>query len=138
MPHAARENYNQYIRNYLKRRYDRRHPIAIKLLGGKCVVCNSTERLQFDHIDHSKKVFDIADRLAQYTWKRILPELAKCQLLCFECHLNKSSIENSGHPMHQHGTPSMYRRGCRCESCRDASRKMNSEYIAKRKAIKNV
>ncbi len=91
----GRSEYNNYIKNYLKRRYDERRSLAIQILGGRCVKCGATDDLQFDHIVHEQKSFDIADRLAQYTWKRILEELKKCQLLCSKCHNKKSGIEQS-------------------------------------------
>ena len=86
---------NEYMRIYLKRRYDARWPIAVKILGGRCVECSATDRLQFDHIDPRSKSFKIADKIAQYAWPRIMAEIAKCQLLCFDCHVEKSKIDNS-------------------------------------------
>lgn len=134
MPHASRQDYNEYIRNYLKRRYDERRGQAIRLLGGQCVVCGATDELEFDHIDHSQKSFDVADRLAQYTWERLLAELVKCQLLCFRCHIDKSSMERCGRPANQHGTRSMYRKGCRCEPCRQANNKQHADYYSRQRA----
>jgi 5-methylcytosine-specific restriction endonuclease McrA len=90
-----RTGYNQYMKEYLKSRYDERRAIAIRILGGRCVICNSTKDLQFDHIHNEQKSFDIADKLAQFAWSRILDELQKCQLLCFNCHVDKSAIEAS-------------------------------------------
>lgn len=89
---ATRDN-NEYMREYLHRRYHERHDKAIAILGGRCVVCGSTDDLQIDHVNNSHKSFDIADRLAQYTWSRIVEELKKCQLLCFWCHVDKSRVE---------------------------------------------
>jgi len=90
MPFARKEDHNAYIKGYLKRRYDERWPIAVKMLGGRCVECGATERLEFDHIDPRSKRFEIADKLAQYAWPHIMVELAKCQLLCNTCHIAKS------------------------------------------------
>lgn len=63
------------------------------MLGGRCAACGSEAQLQFDHIDARSKSFEIADRIAQYAWQRIVDELKKCQLLCFDCHVTKSKID---------------------------------------------
>ncbi len=93
MPFARKEDHNNYLKQYLKQRYDERWPIVVKMLGGKCVECGATDRLQFDHIDPRSKRFEIADKLAQYAWPRLMAELSKCQLLCFDCHIEKSKID---------------------------------------------
>ncbi len=134
MPYANTYDYNQYLRDYLRRRYYERRDRAIALLGGKCVNCGSTDNLQFDHIDHGQKSFDVADRLAQYSWDRLLTEIEKCQLLCFVCHVEKSVIER-GQSMAHHGTASMYQHyKCRCDLCRDANSKYNASHHRVRSA----
>jgi 5-methylcytosine-specific restriction endonuclease McrA len=82
-------NCNDYHREYLKRRYNERWPLAIALLGGKCRHCGATERLEFDHIDPKTKSFQISDRIAQLSWDKIQAELSKCQILCTVCHSEK-------------------------------------------------
>ena len=65
---------------------------CIEILGGKCVGCGTTENLQFDHISPSEKSFSIGARLG-LSMKKLHEELKKCQLLCVECHLNKTKNE---------------------------------------------
>lgn len=89
----ATRDVNEYMREYLRRRYHERHAQAIEILGGRCAICGSRDDLQIDHINNSHKSFDVADRLAQYAWSRIVEELKKCQLLCFWCHVDKSKVE---------------------------------------------
>lgn len=120
---------NEYMRAYMNRRYVKRRQMAIVFLGGLCVRCGSTDSLNFDHVDSSTKLFDIAKRLASAPWKVIEDELAKCQLLCEPCHKTKT-VESGDHvgghnkildP--QHGTSVMYgREKCRCEVCRNWKR----------------
>jgi len=75
-----------------QRRQERRQ-ILIEHLGGKCVGCGTTTDLQFDHIDRTQKEFMISKCL-DYSMKRLLPEVDKCQLLCYSCHEYKSLINH--------------------------------------------
>lgn len=56
-----------------------------------CVVCGSTETLELDHIDRSTKVSH-----SIWSWSEIRrnEELAKCQVLCHDHHLEKTVLEN--------------------------------------------
>jgi hypothetical protein len=71
--------------------------ILIEKLGGKCVECSCTETLEFDHIDSSTKSFNIA---SGYTKPKevLLEEVAKCQLLCNKCHIEKSKKDSKFRP----------------------------------------
>lgn len=60
--------------------------------GGRCVVCGSVDKLEFDHIDPSTKLFDISGG-ATRKMEVLLEEVDKCQLLCRGCHIEKSSNE---------------------------------------------
>jgi 5-methylcytosine-specific restriction endonuclease McrA len=55
--------------------------------NGPCVKCGSFERLEVDHIDESQKV---NHRVWSWSEKRRSEELAKCQVLCYQCHLKKT------------------------------------------------
>jgi hypothetical protein len=67
--------------------------ILIEKLGGKCIECGCTETLEFDHIDPSTKSFNIS---AGYIKPKevLLEEVAKCQLLCNKCHIEKSKKDS--------------------------------------------
>ena len=68
-------------------RYKRNKQKYVDKLGGKCVECGSTELLQFDHINPLEKSFTITSNFHR---KDLDEELAKCQLLCPTCHLEKT------------------------------------------------
>jgi len=91
---------------------------AIKLLGSKCVRCQSSESLEIDHINPDTKTLNWA-KMYGASEQRFLAELAKCQLLCKTCHIEKS-IKEQGFQPRRHGRESMYRHGCRCDLCRAA------------------
>src|SRR6185295_2416093 len=88
------ESTQAYIIAYNKWRYHQRRAFYTALLGGMCVMCESTKNLQFDHIDPATKSFDIG-KIMNYKDERILVELAKCQLLCRTCHISKTGVEAS-------------------------------------------
>lgn len=60
---------------------------AINLLGGKCVKCgyNHPGALEFHHKDESTKSFNIGN-VSHKSWKILLEEINKCELLCANCH----------------------------------------------------
>jgi hypothetical protein len=77
------------------RRY-RAKAAAIKLLGGKCMHCGWTGNqaaLQFHHLDPAKKDFIIGN-VANKSWESIKVEVAKCMLLCVNCHTIEHSSKN--------------------------------------------
>jgi len=70
-----------------KIRYQQNRQKCLDRLGGKCVECGATEYLQFDHINPSEKSYNITNNLHR---KDLDEELKKCQLLCWDCHMEKT------------------------------------------------
>jgi len=58
---------------------------AVQQLGGKCVQCNCTNALEFNHV-HGEKNGNVSTFLAEKTLEAVKKELTKCQLLCKNCH----------------------------------------------------
>jgi 5-methylcytosine-specific restriction endonuclease McrA len=130
MSKMSTERMRSYIRN---RRHDNRSA-AVCELGGCCCKCYMPDEgyHQFDHIDPSTKEFDISDML-HLPWSKILVELAKCQLLCEDCHKKKTSKwlrENTQSAVH--GTLSCYRH-CKCVLCVEANREYHRNYMRERR-----
>lgn len=71
----------------------RRKVEAIKWRGGFCSNCwlvydgTNGAVFHFHHKDPSTKVKGIAKMLVNNSWEAITEELAKCDLLCANCHL---------------------------------------------------
>jgi 5-methylcytosine-specific restriction endonuclease McrA len=84
MPMRTKEEQLAYQRQWLANRRAK----GIELLGGACARCQSTEGLEFDHVDPSTKW---KHNFWSYSWAKILKELDKCQLLCEDCHKEKTS-----------------------------------------------
>jgi len=82
---------------------------AIEILGGICVVCGTSENLEFDHIDPATKDprLKIQGINFNWNWVWVLEEIAKCQLLCQQHHLEKSlknkECGTDGKPGEQNG-----------------------------------
>ena len=113
-------------------RYHKRRKEAVDLLGGKCVVCGSTENLEFDHIDPQTKKKTIA-KIWGYSKETFLKEINKCQLLCRKCHEEKS-LKDAGKVSGKtiHGTLAS-RKYCRCKLCKEAYNAYMREWKRKKR-----
>jgi 5-methylcytosine-specific restriction endonuclease McrA len=112
------------MREYMLKRYHTRRAIALDSLGGVCKNCGSEEQLEFDHIDPTTKQGSIA-KLWSYSYQRFLDELKLCQLLCRDCHIEKSKMDNGVE--HGGGKSGKWvtnlegkRKACACGPCRKA------------------
>lgn len=112
-----------------RQRYDRdrlryRRKLLEGLLGGKCIDCDVTSRLEFHHLDPTEKLFDISSTLTA-PWAILVLEAEKCVLVCKPHHIERS-------PQSLHGTRSGYTNlKCREECCRAANR----EYFRQRRSM---
>lgn len=132
MPYKDPVKSTEYKRKWVNDRRD----FWVDYMGGKCVSCGTKERLEFDHVDRSTKVFE-----PRMLWSRkietIIEELMKCQLLCHECHKLKTSMENT--KVHEHGSYTLYKTyKCRCQLCKDANASRVRNQRRKQKGLLNV
>ena len=117
-------NSNEHMRIYMSARYHSRRIKAIESLGGKCALCESIEDLEIDHIDKKLKSFSIGARLASCPVGVYQAELAKCQVLCHDCHKEKSDREQSV----EHGGGVSGKKNCLCDLCREKKREYTKEW----------
>lgn len=54
-------------------------------LGCHVCGCNIPSTLDFHHIDPSTKLFEVS-HIATYGWNMVLAEIAKCNIICVNCH----------------------------------------------------
>lgn len=116
MPFATKEEQREYQRVWVANRRK-------KFFEDKfCVRCGSKEKLELDHIDPKQKV---SHRIWTWAEDRRQKEIAKCQILCQPCHIDKTNKDLfQGHIVHGELYRG-YRNGCRCDLCREA-RKIDS------------
>ena len=71
--------------------------------AGECHLCGEDEPvvLDFHHINPEEKLFGIASSWKQYGLERVASEIAKCVLVCRNCHAKLHagllSFEGEGH-----------------------------------------
>lgn len=117
---------NQYHLNY----YHKRRKWFIDYLGGKCIICGSTENLEFDHIDPQTKLLNPKEAI-RLTKEKAFEEIDKCQLLCESHHIHKTNSEKT---QFNHGTVYAWmKKKCRCNVCEPVWRKWNDDRNIKRR-----
>lgn len=91
MPNKDKEQYNAYMREYMKKRYEKNVAWMreYKIQQG-CADCGWNKHhagLEFDHLEsrHSDDSVTVA-RLMGKSIKRIQAEIAKCEVVCGTCH----------------------------------------------------
>lgn len=122
MAKKSTEEMRLYMRGYR----ERRRAEAKQSLGGVCNNCGGTDNLEFDHVDRTTKVDGIAN-LITHAKTTLNTELEKCQLLCATCHYEKS-LAAGDLVVAQHGSTTLYGKGCRCDPCVVAQRTYRRSY----------
>ena len=88
----CKECHKDYFRERNKIATQKNRAHYVDVMGGKCVKCGTTENLEFDHVHPEDKKITISSM-----WLRkhdtIMEELSKCQLLCHDCHKQKTKEE---------------------------------------------
>ena len=87
-----REQSKKWNKEHRREYRKEKKAICLEYLGGKCVKCGATERLEFDHIDRTTKKYTITGSVTN-NFDNLKEELNKCQLLCYDCHKVKTKSE---------------------------------------------
>lgn len=86
-----RKDNRKRFNSYATVRKHKRKEQCIKYLGSKCMECGyekSKRALTFHHKDRNKKKFTIS-QILDHSWSKLKVELEQCDLLCFNCHMEK-------------------------------------------------
>jgi hypothetical protein len=81
------------------------------------VHCSSLDNLELDHIDASTKTYEIGKIIGGGSEAKVQAELAKCQVLCSDCHTKKSYAEGDLYSV-EHGGGISGKKNCKCALCK--------------------
>ena len=94
-----KREYYQRDKHLHKQRYEENFITVVKYLEerdnhGGCIGCGSKQQLELDHINREDKEWNpmrsmSSKNLSERFWK----EIDKCQLLCYDCHREKTGSE---------------------------------------------
>lgn len=123
------EEQKEYHRNYY---HSKRRPELLALVGDSCKNCGKVDNLEFDHVEPELKSFSINSNMTASN-EEVLEELKKCQLLCKDCHLQKTTEEQLSRG-YTHGTLYGWMKvHCKCHECLEARNLWYAERNAKRR-----
>lgn len=83
--HVYSEKKNAYVREVLAKVQE------FKAAHG-CFDCNEKDPvcLDFDHLDPSSKIGNIATLARKWSYEKLLTEMVKCQVRCANCHRKRT------------------------------------------------
>jgi hypothetical protein len=94
-----REHYLANRQRYVDQARDRKRLLALErtiylieyFRSHPCVDCGEADAvvLEFDHL--GDKSFEVAQALAYRSWQSILDEIAKCEVVCANCHRRRTA-----------------------------------------------
>lgn len=97
----------QKIRNQLSvwKKGINRKQMLVDMKGGKCEKCGYNKCLRaltFHHRESDKKSFTLDTRCMRGTkWEKIVKEAEKCELLCFNCHMEHHEEEDDANGLYK-------------------------------------
>jgi hypothetical protein len=101
---AQKQHYEDNRGKYAEASYAARQRRKMKIRELKkdpCVDCEVNYPhyvMQFDHIN-SDKVGDIGTMISNYSWQTVLDEIAKCELVCANCHAARTYLRAQRRPV---------------------------------------
>jgi hypothetical protein len=94
-----REHYQANRQRYIDQARARKQALALErttyliefFVAHPCADCGETDPviLEFDHLGN--KSFDIGQALPYRNWQSILDEIAKCEVVCANCHRRRTA-----------------------------------------------
>lgn len=85
-------------REYMKRRRIARRALVDKIKSAPCADCGNSfapHVMQFDHRPGSDKRFNIGERLVGVPEDALIEEIAKCDVVCANCHCDRTHQRRS-------------------------------------------
>lgn len=87
---ATKPDRREYLRNYQRQWVANRRAEFFR--GKHCVLCGSSGRLELDHIFPAEKT---SHNIWSWSESRRNAEIAKCRILCHDCHLDATRRDHS-------------------------------------------
>lgn len=81
--------YNDYMGKAWDVWYEKRRALVQDLKKKSCMDCGNSFPpvcMDFDHRNPAEKIDQISELIARVSLKRLLEEIAKCDLICANCH----------------------------------------------------
>lgn len=123
--------YNAYMKVYMLKRYHDMRALGIELLGGKCVDCEQTDLLEFDHLNPEDKTYTISASKWSTTKAKFLAEVQKCVLRCKPCHILRTQQQNAPN-FREGGCGERGTWRCPCTICKNARRMYHIDWRSRR------
>jgi hypothetical protein len=54
--------------------------------------------MDFDHLGEAPKCFEVSAGNSKFSWEKVLAEIAKCDLVCANCHRVRTARRRAGLP----------------------------------------
>jgi len=97
---AQKKHYEQNKESYKSSSYNsriKRKQVVVNIKeSSPCIDCNKYYPywvMQFDHVN-SDKVADVAKLITYASMEKVLKEIAKCELVCANCHWTRTYKRN--------------------------------------------
>lgn len=84
----ANKRYHANPEKFRQENHDKRRKLNLLKLDRPCYDCGGIfppECMQWDHLPGKEKCFDVSKGVS-YSLDRVIDEIAKCQLVCSNCH----------------------------------------------------
>lgn len=92
------DNKGKYAQSSKNARFRRKQKI-IELKNKPCTDCGVRYPhyvMQFDHIDDNK-IDSVSKLMIKSSWQTVLDEIAKCELVCANCHASRTYQRANGY-----------------------------------------
>ena len=90
---------------YDRKRFARRYMLINHYVANPCVDCGELDPvvLEFDHIkEKGDKSFNIGGLSGNVSIKKVIAEMAKCEVRCANCHRRMTAARNPAHWSHRY------------------------------------
>jgi hypothetical protein len=89
---ALRQRRNAKDRAFVDRRRKKIQDIKMARGCADCGYNKYPEALDFDHRPGTEKLITIGGQLKSGTWQSVLDEIAKCDVVCANCHRHRTKL----------------------------------------------